>query len=126
VDFQFHRMLNILEKCVDEFLFERCGCGGWMVDGWILVGWGWMGDFREIQWILTKFRRKRVYICLTYPFLEILGDFEKIQQHGGFTPGARIETCSAFIHGLRFPPPKPPYHNRQGDFVKHMINTYSY
>ncbi len=33
--------------------------------------WG----FPENTWILTKFRRKRVYICLTYPFFEDFPDF---------------------------------------------------
>ena len=32
-------------------------------------------DFPEIQGILTKFRRKRVYICLTYPIFEDFGGF---------------------------------------------------
>ena len=71
---------------------------GWVDFGGLGVDGGFSGKYRN----LTKFGRKRVYICLTYPFFEDFGGFVRIQQHGGFTPVARIETCSAFIHGLRF------------------------
>ena len=75
---------------------------GWVGDGWVgFGGLGVDGGFSGNCLNLTKFGRKRVYICLTYPFFEDFGGFGKIHQHAVLLHGGRIETCSAFIHGLR-------------------------
>ncbi len=72
-----------------------------MGDGWVdFGGLGVDGGFSGNCLKLTKFGRKRVYICLTYPFFGIFGGFLRIRCPGVRKDGARTETCSTFIHGL--------------------------
>ena len=52
-----------------------------MGDGWVdLGGLGVDGGFSGICLKCMKFGRKRVYICLTYPFFGIFGGFWEMPQ----------------------------------------------